>query len=91
MAMCGTGYGLFFSPNAKLIISAAPIARAASAGGLIATNRLAGQALGTALVAALLAAGHGSDSSPALLGALLTFLAGVCSIARLSKWVGGGC
>lgn len=89
MAVCGTGYGLFFSPNAKLIITAAPIARAASAGGLIATNRLAGQALGTALVAALLAAGHGSDSTPALLGAVLTFLAGICSIARLSNRVGG--
>jgi DHA2 family multidrug resistance protein-like MFS transporter len=83
MAVCGTGYGLFLSPNAKLIISAAPIARAASAGGLISTNRLAGQAFGAALVAALLAAGHGSDSSPALIGAVLTFLAGICSIARL--------
>ncbi|MEH6570988.1 MAG: MFS transporter [Halioglobus sp.] len=89
MAVCGTGYGLFLSPNAKVIISAAPMARAASAGGLISTNRLAGQALGTALVAALLAAGHGSDSSPALLGAVLTFLAGICSIARLSNRVGG--
>jgi DHA2 family multidrug resistance protein-like MFS transporter len=87
MAVCGTGYGLFFAPNAKLIVSAAPIERAASAGGLIATNRLAGQALGTALVAALLAAGQGSDSSPALVGAALTFLAGICSIARLSSRV----
>ncbi len=87
MAVCGTGYGLFFAPNAKLIITAAPIEHAASAGGLIATNRLAGQALGAALVAALLAAGHGSDSSPALLGAVLTFLAGICSIARLSSRV----
>ena len=87
MAVCGTGYGLFFAPNAKLIVSAAPIERAASAGGLIATNRLAGQALGTALVAALLAADQGSDSSPALVGAALTFLAGICSIARLSSRV----
>jgi MFS transporter, DHA2 family, multidrug resistance protein len=83
IAVCGTGYGLFLSPNAKLIISAAPIARAASAGGLISTNRLVGQALGAALVTALLAAGHGSDSSPAFLGAVLTFFAGICSIARL--------
>lgn len=84
MALCGTGYGLFFSPNAKLIISAAPLERAASAGGLIATGRLAGQALGAALVAALLAAGQGSDSTPAFVGAALTFMAGLCSIARLS-------
>lgn len=83
MAVCGAGYGLFLSPNAKLIISAAPIARAASAGGLISTNRLVGQALGAALVTALLAAGHGNDSLPAFLGAVLTFFAGACSIARL--------
>lgn len=83
MAICGMGYGLFLSPNAKLVISAAPIARAASAGGLISTNRLGGQALGAALVAALLAAGHGYDSTPAVLGAALTILAGLCSLARL--------
>jgi MFS transporter, DHA2 family, multidrug resistance protein len=85
MAVCGMGYGLFFSPNAKLIISAAPIDRAASAGGLLATNRLTGQALGTALVAALLAMGHGSGNTPALVGAALAFLAGICSIARLNN------
>lgn len=83
MAICGLGYSLFLSPNAKLVISAAPIARAASAGGLISTNRLGGQALGAALVAALLAAGHGYDSTPAMIGAVLTFLAGICSLARL--------
>ncbi|MFK7975194.1 MAG: MFS transporter [Halioglobus sp.] len=83
MGICGLGYGLFLSPNAKLVISAAPIARAASAGGLISTNRLGGQALGAALVAALLAAGHGYDSTPAMVGAVLTFFAGVCSVARL--------
>lgn len=89
MAICGLGYGIFLSPNAKLVISAAPISRAASAGGLISTNRLAGQALGAALVAALLAAGHGYDSTPAMLGAVLTFLAGVCSLARLGYRNGG--
>lgn len=83
MALCGLGYGLFLSPNAKLIISAAPIDRAASAGGLLSTNRLAGQAVGAALVAALLATGHGSDGFAAGIGAVLTFLAAICSIARL--------
>ena len=83
MAVTGIGYGLFSPPNAKVIIAAAPVERAASAGGLMATNRLAGQAMGTALVAGLLATGHGSDNAPALLGAGLTFLAGFCSLARL--------
>jgi DHA2 family multidrug resistance protein-like MFS transporter len=83
MVVCGTGYGIFLSPNARVVISAAPLARAASAGGLISTNRLVGQALGGTLLAGLLAAGHGSDSTPAVIGATLAFLAGICSVARL--------
>lgn len=84
MVVCGIGYGMFLSPNARVVISAAPLARAASAGGLISTNRLVGQALGGTLLAGLLALGHGSDNTPALIAAALTFLAGICSVARLN-------
>jgi hypothetical protein len=84
MAVCGIGYGIFLSPNARVVISAAPLARAASAGGLISTNRLVGQALGGTLLAALLALGHGSDNTPAMIGTALAFLAGICSAARLT-------
>jgi len=84
MAVCGIGYGIFLSPNARVVISAAPLARAASAGGLISTNRLVGQALGGTLLAGLLALGHGSNSTPAIIGATLAFLAGICSVARLN-------
>ena len=83
MALCGIGYGMFLSPNARLVVSAAPLARAASAGGLISTNRLVGQTLGATLIAALLALGYGSDGTPAAIAAVLTLLAGVCSVARL--------
>ena len=83
MALCGAGYGMFLSPNARLIVSAAPLARAASAGGLISTNRLVGQALGAALLAALLTLGRGSDSTPAFIAAALGFCAAICSVARL--------
>jgi len=83
MALCGVGYGMFLSPNARLVISAAPLARAASAGGLISTNRLVGQTLGATLIAALLALGYGSDGTPAVIAAALASLAGVCSVARL--------
>jgi DHA2 family multidrug resistance protein-like MFS transporter len=83
MSLCGTGYGIFLSPNARLVIASAPLARAASAGGLISTNRLVGQALGATLLAALLAVGYGSDNTPAIIATALTFLAGLCSIARL--------
>jgi DHA2 family multidrug resistance protein-like MFS transporter len=83
MAMCGAGYGMFLAPNARLVVSAAPLARAASAGGLISTNRLVGQTLGATLIAALLALGYGSDGTPAVIAAILALLAGVCSVARL--------
>ena len=84
MSVCGVGYGMFLSPNARLVVSAAPLARAASAGGLISTNRLVAQALGATLVAGLLNLGHGSDSTPAFIGAALTLCAGICSVARLA-------
>jgi DHA2 family multidrug resistance protein-like MFS transporter len=83
MALCGVGYGLFLSPNARLIIHSSSRERAASAGGLIGTTRLTGQTLGATLLAALLSAGVGRGPAPALAAALLALIAGVCSVARL--------
>jgi DHA2 family multidrug resistance protein-like MFS transporter len=84
MSLCGAGFGLFLSPNARLIIASAPRERAASAGGLISTTRMTGQTLGATLVAALLALGLGGGSMPALAAAVLAFVAGLCSLARLN-------
>jgi DHA2 family multidrug resistance protein-like MFS transporter len=84
MALCGAGFGLFLSPNARLIIGSAPRERAATAGGLISTTRLTGQTLGETLVAFLLALGDGGGPIPPLVAAGLAFVAGLCSIARLN-------
>lgn len=84
MSLCGAGFGLFMSPNARLIIGSAPTERAASAGGLISTIRLCGQTIGATLVAALLATGLGGGSVPALVACGLAVVAGLCSIARLN-------
>jgi DHA2 family multidrug resistance protein-like MFS transporter len=84
MAICGVGYGMFLSPNARLVVSAAPLARAASAGGLISTNRLLAQTLGATLLAGLLNLGYGSNATPALIAAALALCAGICSVARLA-------
>jgi len=84
MVMLGLGYGLFMSPNARVIIGSAPRERAAAAGGLISTNRLTGQTLGATLAATLLAFGLGSGAAPAFIAAALVFVAGLCSIARLN-------
>jgi DHA2 family multidrug resistance protein-like MFS transporter len=51
LAICGLGFGLFQSPNNKVIISSAPRERSGGASGLQSTGRLAGQSIGTALMA----------------------------------------
>ena len=83
MVLCGVGYGLYLSPNARLIVSSAPVARAASASGLISTNRLLGQTLGATVLAALLDMGHGADRVPAIIAAVLAGTAAICSMARI--------
>ena len=50
-AICGIGFGFFQSPNNHLIISSAPVHRAGSASGMMASARLVGQTSGAACVA----------------------------------------
>jgi DHA2 family multidrug resistance protein-like MFS transporter len=83
MALCGGGFGLFFVPNARFVALTTPLARAASAGGLISTTRLTGQTLGATLMAALLAMQVGDGRVPALVAAALAALAALFSVARL--------
>ena len=83
MALCGSGFGTFLPPNARLIIGSAPRERAAAAGGLVSTVRLVGQTTGATLVAALLAMGVGAGHVPPLVSAGLALVAGLCSLARL--------
>ena len=51
MALAGTGFGFFQSPNARAMISSAPLARSGGASGMLGTARLLGQTIGAALVA----------------------------------------
>jgi DHA2 family multidrug resistance protein-like MFS transporter len=83
MALCGSGFGTFLPPNARLIIGSAPRERAAAAGGLVSTVRLVGQTTGATVVAALLALGIGAGKVPSLVAAGLALVAGLCSLARL--------
>ncbi len=83
MALCGSGFGMFMAPNARLIIGSAPRERAAAAGGLVSTVRLVGQTTGATLVAALLAMGVGAGMTPPLVAAGLALVAGLCSLSRL--------
>jgi MFS transporter, DHA2 family, multidrug resistance protein len=83
MALTGAGFGLYLSPNARLIVGSAPRERAASAGGLISTTRLTGQTVGATFVAALLALGLGTSKAPPLIAAAFTIVAAGLSLARL--------
>jgi DHA2 family multidrug resistance protein-like MFS transporter len=83
MSLCGAGFGLFLSPNARLIVGSAPRERAASAGGLVSTTRLVGQTMGATGVAALLAVGFGPTLWPTLVAAAFTVVAGLLSLSRL--------
>jgi MFS transporter, DHA2 family, multidrug resistance protein len=84
MVLAGGGFGLFLSPNARLIIGSAPRERAAAAGGLISTTRMTGQTLGATVVATLLALNLGTGPIPGLVAAGLALVAGLCSLARLN-------
>ena len=83
MALCGSGFGSFLPPNARLVVGSAPRERAAAAGGLVSTVRLAGQTAGATTVAALLALNIGEGRVPPLVAAGLALVAGLCSLARL--------
>lgn len=87
VGLCGSGFGIFLPPNARFIVGSAPGDRAAAAGGLVATIRLAGETTGATVVAALLALGVGTGRVPPLVAAGLVLVGGLCSIARLRPGV----
>lgn len=74
--LCGAGFSMFFSPNARQIIAGAPIVRAASAASMFTTTRTLGQTMGALLVALLLAMPIGS-ALPFLCALALAVIAGV--------------
>lgn len=81
--VCGAGFGMFFSPNARLIIGSAPAQRAAAAGSMVTTARMLGQATGATMVAGLMALGLGEDTTPLLCATLLVVVSGAICVARL--------
>ncbi|GJE40044.1 MFS transporter [Methylobacterium persicinum] len=59
LTLCGLGFGLFQSPNNRVIVTSAPRERSGGASGMQSTARLTGQSLGAALVAVLFGLTHG--------------------------------
>jgi DHA2 family multidrug resistance protein-like MFS transporter len=85
---CGMGFGLFQTPNARAILTSAPLARSGSAGGLQATARQFGQALGTVAAAALFQLLPGSGTAGLQVAAGLALAAGLFSLLRLRRVLG---
>jgi DHA2 family multidrug resistance protein-like MFS transporter len=84
MALMGTGFGLFQSPNNRAMLSAAPRERSGGASGMLGSARLLGQTTGAALVALLFARipMHGNEAS-LLVAACFAIVAACVSSIRL--------
>lgn len=91
MVLCGTGFGLFQTPNNHAMISATPRHRSGSGGGMQGTARLFGQATGAALVALMfnLFDQQGTHAS-LLLSALFAALGMVVSAMRIRRFTPTG-
>ena len=80
MAICGAGFSLFQTPNARSILSSVPKERSGNATGINATSRTLGQATGAALTALIFGffaeAGGGLGLAP-----VTAILLGVCVAA----------
>ena len=87
LTLCGLGFGLFQSPNNKVIVTSAPRERSGGASGMQSTARLTGQSLGAALVAVVFGLTHGAGAGHAVTLALscavaLAALGGCASVLR---------
>jgi DHA2 family multidrug resistance protein-like MFS transporter len=77
LVLCGAGFGIFASPNNRLMMNAVPRDRSGSAGGIIASARTLGQTMGAALVS--------------LVFGLFDFSGGgAADAARAAIWLGAG-
>ena len=92
LTLCGLGFGLFQSPNNRIIVTSAPRERSGGASGMQSTARLTGQSLGAALVAVLFGLTHGSGAGSAVTLSLSTAVAlsmvGACTSAL--RWQRNG-
>jgi DHA2 family multidrug resistance protein-like MFS transporter len=91
MLLSGLGFGFFQSPNNRLLVSSAPAERSGAGSGMLATARLSGQTIGSALVAlsfgltgarAGIEVAHGTTLALSV-GAAFAFTAMVVSALRL--------
>ncbi len=92
LAVCGAGMGLFQAPNNSAVMGALPRERLGSGGGLLATARNVGMAVGVAVAGSLFALRAGAGQEPRAflagyalalrVGAVIALVATVVSLVR---------
>jgi DHA2 family multidrug resistance protein-like MFS transporter len=86
MLLAGSGFALYQSPNNHAIVSAAPLSRSGAAGGMLSSARLAGQALGTVVLATIFRVSDGQGGNGEILALVVAggfaALAGMFSMLR---------
>ncbi|WP_242538489.1 MFS transporter [Trinickia acidisoli] len=83
LALCGLGFGLFQSPNNRVIMGSAPRARSAGASGLQSMGRLLGQSIGAVVVALAFGFAHERAAIVATsIGSLLALFGAGASLFR---------
>lgn len=86
MALCGTGFGLFQTPNNRAIMSSAPRMRSGGAGGMLGTARLTGQTLGAAIAALIFSVAPAHGPTVALyVATAFAAIAAVVSTLRIAS------
>jgi DHA2 family multidrug resistance protein-like MFS transporter len=87
LSVCGLGYGLFQAPNMVALMNSAPRNRSGSAGGILATARLLGQAIGATIVAFCLSVWLDQGILVALwLGVCLATFGALVSLLRMTSY-----
>jgi DHA2 family multidrug resistance protein-like MFS transporter len=81
MAVCGAGFGIFQSPNNRILLTSAPMERSGAAAGMLATGRLMGQVIGALLVAVLFRLFPDSQGATLPLGVACGFAAVACLLS----------
>jgi DHA2 family multidrug resistance protein-like MFS transporter len=86
LALCGIGFGLFQTPNNRLLLTCAPAERSGAAGGVMTMARMIGMTLGAALTTIMLdlAGVHGARDALGL-SALAAGLGLLAALARLLR------
>lgn len=87
LMVCGVGYGMFQSPNMVAMMNSAPRNRSGSAGGILATSRLIGQAIGATSVAFCFSAfGENAIEYAFYIAVLMALCGAISSLLRLTQF-----